>query len=266
VAIALDAQGPSNTLATGCVAAANAIGEAARIIARGEADMMLAGGTDARVSPLAMLRYRDLGWLATRDDIDPTEVSAPFDMSAGGFVNAEGAGVIVLESREHARRRGARIRAELVGYGGANDGHALMQPQPEGRGLQRAIALCFDRARLEAGNVDVVFAPATSVPAVDRATARAFERTFGGSSTRTTVTATRSIVGHTHAASSALDCVAAISAIGESQVPATINVRRPITDLRLASGADTRSVHTALVCAYGFGGHAAALAWRRYAA
>ncbi len=265
-AISLDAQASSNTIATGCVAAANAIGEAARIIARGDADIVIAGGADARVSPLAMIRYRDLGWLATRDDVDPAVVSCPFDRQASGFVNAEGAGMLVLESLPHAEQRGARIRAELAGYGAANDAVDALRPHPDGPGLERAVRRALDRGGLREGDVDAVFAPATSEPDRDRATARALERVFDIWFPRPAVTATRSLVGHAHAASSAFDCIAAVRAIETATLPRTINVSEPITGLCLCTDADTEPLHidTALVGASGFGGHAAALVWKRY--
>lgn len=258
--IALDAQGPSNTIATGCVAGANAIGEAARLIARGEADVVIAGGTDARVSPLAMLRYRDLGWLATRGDIDPSTVSAPFDRSAAGFLNGEAAAVVVLESHEHAHGRGARVRAELLSYAAGNDAYDLLQPHPEGCGLQRAMSACLRGAAVAAP--DAVFAPAASVPAYDLAAAAALGRTFNGH--RPPVTATRSVVGHTHAASAAVDCVAAVKALEDGRLPATINLRQPIAELDFVKCCPRRApVETALVGAYSFGGHAAAMLLRR---
>ena len=264
-AIALDAQGPSNTITTGCVAAANAIGEAARLIARGEAEVVLAGGTDARVSPLGMLRYRDLGWLATREDGDPTAVSAPFDERASGFVNGEGAGIVVLEALEHARARGARIYAELAGYGAANDAHDFLSPHPAGRGLARAVSACLDRSGLTSGGTDALFTPATAVPASDRAIAAALTAVFPPERRRPAVTATRSILGHTHAASAALDCIAAIKAMQDSRVPPMINLRRPIADFPFVrETAQAGEISTAMVAAYGFGGHAAALALRRY--
>lgn len=264
--IAIDAQGPSNTITTGCVAGANAIGEAARVIARGDADVIVAGGADARVCPLAMLRYRELGWLATRDDVEPAEVSAPFDESATGFVTGEAAAVVVLESLDHARARGVRIRAELAGYGAANDAYDLMRPHPEGRGLARAISRCLDRSDLTLDETSAVFAPATGVPPFDRAVATAFERVMPAGARRPPITATRSILGHTHAASAALDCVAAVNAINDSRLPPTINLHRPIADLPfVADTALETDVTAALVAAYGFGGHAAALALRRYA-
>lgn len=259
--IALDAQGPSNTIATGCVAAANAIGEAARLIARGEADMVVAGGADARVSPLAMLRYRDLGWLATRDDVDPSAVSAPFDSSAAGFVNGEAAAVLVLESMEHAAARGARIRAELVSYAAANDAFDLLQPHPDGCGLARAMSNCVRRSG--GGPADIVFSPAASVPAYDKAAAVALETVFNGR--RPAVTATRSIIGHTHAASAGIDAVAAVKAIETGRVPPTINLQAPIANLNyVCSQPCAADVSRALVTAYSFGGHAAALMLRRW--
>ncbi|PYR92482.1 MAG: hypothetical protein DMF84_13325 [Acidobacteria bacterium] len=264
ISIALDAQGPSNTITTGCVSGANALGEAARLVARGAADIILAGGADARVSPLAMLRYRDLGWLATRDDIDPAAVSAPFDAAAAGFVTGEGAGVMVLEALDHARARGARVYAELAGYGAANDAHDVLEPDPEGRGLARAVSVCLERSGLQPPNIDALFSPATAVPAFDRAAASALTRTFGSLRARPATTATRSIVGHTHAASAALDCVAAVKSIGESKLPATLNLHHAIADLPLVTGTPyAGDISTALVSAYGFGGHAAALAWQR---
>jgi 3-oxoacyl-[acyl-carrier-protein] synthase II len=265
--IALDAQGPSNTLTTGCVSAANAIGEAARVIARGEADVLVAGGTDARVIPLGMLRYRGLGWMATRADIDPAEVSAPFDASATGFVNGEGAGVIVLESLEHALRRGVRIYAELAGYGAANDAYDVLLPHARGRALTRATMMCLDRSGVNQENTHAVFAPATSIPVFDHAIAASLSTVFGAAARQPAITATRSLLGHTHAASAALDCIAAVKAIGESRLPPTINLKRPIAPLRFVQDIPMETeVSTALVAAYGFGGHAAVLALRRYVA
>jgi len=265
--IALDAQGPSNTIATGCVAAANAVGEAVRLVARGEADVVLAGGTDARVSPLATLRYRDLGWLSTRDDVAPEAVSAPFDQEASGFVSGEGSGVLAIESLEHAQNRRAGIYAEILGYAAANDGADLLMPDRDGIALERATCRCLERSCVTERDIDVVFAPAPAVPALDRATAAALTRVFGDRRGGAAVTATRSLLGHTHAASAALDCVAAIKAINDSRIPATANLRRPIADLRFVTGDACRaSVNKALVAAYGFGGHAASLALSRYEA
>ena len=264
VAIGFDAQAPSNTIATGCVAGANAIGEAARVIARDDADVMLAGGTDARVTPLAMLRYRGLRWLSTRDDVEPQDVSAPFDADASGFVNGEGAGVLVLESHEHAQARGARILAELAGYGAANDAHGFLLPRPDGAALRRAMDRALERAAVRMSDVDVLFAPAPAVPAYDAAVAAALD---GAHARGPLVTATRSVLGHTHAASAALDGVAAVRALQEQCVPPTRNLKRPIAALALVGDSPVRRhLETVVVGANGFGGHAAAFVLRRYAA
>lgn len=265
--IAIDAQGPSNTIATGCVAAANAIGEAARLIARGEADVLLAGGADARVSPLAMLRYRELGWLAKREDVVPAAVSAPFDESASGFVTGEGAGVLVLESRAHAERRGARIYAELVGYAAATDGDDPLAMDPQARALGRAIAACLRRSGVRTDEVGAVFSPAPSIRGRDAAIAAALQATFAGRDVMPPITATRSVLGHTHGAAAALDAIAAVKAIESSSIPPTINLRHPIADLPFVKDAPRAApMSTALVGACGFWGHAAALAFSRYPA
>jgi 3-oxoacyl-[acyl-carrier-protein] synthase II len=201
--------------------------------------------------------------MTTREGCIPSEVSRPFDAEASGLVSAEGAGVVILESLDHAERRGARIRAELVGYAAANDACTVMHPHGFGRGLAQAVAKCLDRSGARAYDVDAVLAPATSLPEHDRATARSLEPLFR-KSRRTVFTATRSMLGHAHAASAGLDCVAAVRAVETSQLPPAINVTRPITDLALATASTPVDVRTAVVGAYGFGGHAAALAWRRY--
>jgi 3-oxoacyl-[acyl-carrier-protein] synthase II len=181
-------------------------------------------------------------------------------------VNAEGAAMLVLESLHHAEARGATIRAELVGYGAGNDAFDVLRPHPDGPGLERAVTRAIDRSGLHEGDVDAVFAPATSVPAHDHATARALERVFDARSSQPIVTATRSLVGHAHAASSAFDCIAAVRAIETSTLPASANLSEPITDLPLCTDNARRRIDTALVGASGFGGHAAALVWKRYAA
>ena len=261
--IAIDAQGPSNTITTGCVAGANALGEAARIVARGEADIVIAGGADARVSPLAMLRYRELGWLSTRGDCDPEQVSAPFDACASGFVTGEAAAVLVLESHAHAERRGARVRAELAGYAAANDARGMFVHDRSGGALQASVARCANALqRRGSATIDCLFAPASGVRPLDAATAAALTEVPGLDGP---IAATRSLLGHTHAASAAVDAVAAVQAIGGCRVPSVRNLTRPIAPLRFADGElPSRPIETALVGAYGFGGHAAALAFREW--
>ncbi|MER3428005.1 MAG: hypothetical protein C4334_07870 [Pyrinomonas sp.] len=260
--IALDLRGPTNTIMNGCTSALNALGEARRLIARGAAAALFAGGTDARISPLALLRYRDLGWLATRDDLPPTAVSAPFDGQATGFVCGEGAAVLVLEELDAARERGARARAEIIAYGAANEAGDPLQPPEQAEALVRAIASCLQQSALAPEEIDVVFAPANSLPSLDRAVACALERLFGRRRVR--VTATRSTIGHAHAASSAFDLIAAVRALETGTIPPAINLRRPIADFDfVADAARQLRIEHALVAAYGFGGHAAAMILRR---
>jgi len=260
--IAIDAQGPSNTITTGCVAGANAIGEAARIIARGEADVVIAGGTDARVTPLATLRYRELGWLSTRSDCPPDAVSAPFDACASGFVNGEAAAVLVLESHVHAQRRGARIRAEVAGYAAANDARGMFQYDRGGRALRTAVARCAASLLRDANAIDGLFAPASGVRQLDVAAAAALDAVPG---LEGPIAATRSLAGHTHAASAALDAVAAVQALGGHVLPSVRNLARPIAPLRFSRGERlTRALDSLIVGAYGFGGHGAALGLQRW--
>ncbi|CDM64138.1 beta-ketoacyl-[acyl-carrier-protein] synthase family protein [Pyrinomonas methylaliphatogenes] len=260
--IALNLQGPANTIMNGCVASLAAIGEARRLIARGEASAVFAGGTDARISPLALLRYRDLGWLATRDDVPPIAVSAPFDAHAAGFVCGEGAGALLLEDEEAARQRNAPIRAAIIGYGAANEAGDPLHPSPEGRALARAITICLRRSGLAPDEIDAIFAPAISVPDFDRATACALSTVFARC--RPFVTATRSLLGHAHAASGAFDLIAAVKALEAGQLPPTINLERPIADFAFVTeGARAARLDHVLIAGYGFGGHAAALILRR---
>ncbi len=263
--IAIEAQGPSNTIATGCVAGANAIGEAMRIVARGDADVMIAGGADARVSPLAMLRYRELGWLSVRNDCDPEVVSAPFDEQASGFVTAEGGGAVVIESAEHAERRGARILAELVAYTAANDATGMRFTRGDGSALQSALERCAARlAAAGSERIDSVFAPASGLPPIDKAVASALAAAAGDVGIGT-VTATRSALGHAHAASAAIDTVLAVKALDGCRIPPVLNLQRPIEDLPFSINGNHKSpVESAIVGAYGFGGHAAAIGLRRW--
>ena len=172
---------------------------------------------------------------ATRRDIDPATISAPFDRDASGFINGEGSGILVLESLEHARARGARIYAELVSYAAANDAGDVLRPNPEGRAFARALQQCMDRGEIAVENVSAVFAPASSVPGYDSAIASALTKVVNGHG-RPAVTALRSLLGHTHAASAAIDCVAAVKAIQAGVVPATANLRQPIATLPFVTG------------------------------
>ena len=258
--ISLKTRGISNTVMNGCASAAFAIGEAARIIRRGDADVMLAGGVDARTNTFAVLRYLELGW-QTKETKDSAGASKPFDREAGGFVSGEASGAIVLESLERAEKRGAKIYAEIVNFGFGNDAFDVLHPHPEGRGLTRAVSKCLNDSSLP----EVIFSSANGIPEYDSAAAEALKNSFENFGFNPKVTATRSMLGHTHAASFALDTIAAVKSLDENIVPPTLNLTNPIADFDFAAETSCEMpISTALITGYGIGGHAGAITMRRF--
>ena len=211
---------------------------------------------------LATLRYRDLGWLSTREDVAPEAVSAPFNQEASGFVSGEGSVCAAIESLEHARNRPAGIYAEVLGYAAANDGADLLMPDRDGSALERATCRCLERAGVTQHDIDVVFAPAPAVPALDRATAAALTRVFGDGRCSTADRDAIAPGSYARGVGGARLC-AAIKAINSSRIPATANLRRPIADLQFVTGDACHAPVNKAVAAYGFGGHAASLALSR---
>ena len=265
IAIRLNAQGPSNTITTACTAGAQAIIEAARIIERGEADVMVTGGADARIEPLSLVRLRRLGLLATCPR-EPQEVSRPFDVESSGFVCAEGAGALVLEDRAHAEARGARIYAELIGYGVTNDTYDLVFPHPEGRGLQIAMARALKKARITPEAINYLSAHGASVPRFDLAEARALRTVFGKYSTRIRGSAIKSMLGHTQTACGAIEAAASVKTLTESIAPPTINLRQPAPECEfdwIANKARPLNAEIAMSVNFGLGGHNTALIFQR---
>lgn len=266
ISIFHNAQGPSNTITTLCTSAAHALGEAFWIIRRSDADCMIAGGADARLNPLSMVKYVRLGLLTTDND-PPQRASRPFDVTARGIVIGEGAGILILEELEHARRRGAPIYAEITGYGAGCDACNLLEPHPSGLGLRIAIENAMADAGLGVGDIGCVSAAAMSLPAYDRAEATALKDVFGGR-VGVPVSAIKSMLGHTHAASGALAAIAAAMSLRESVVPPTINLhqRDPICDFDcVCEGARKLTLEYALINNTGFGGNSACLILRRFA-
>jgi 3-oxoacyl-[acyl-carrier-protein] synthase II len=262
--IMLKIRGVSNTVMNGCSSAAFAIGESMRVIERGEADVMLAAGVDSRVNSMSVLRYLKLGWQVEGTADDPATVSKPFDQNAAGFVSGEAAGVLVLEEYRHALDRGATILAEITGCGAGNDAFDVFHPHPEGRGLSRAISRCLRKSNSDIQIPDAVFASANGIPEYDCAAARALKDSFNAFGITASVTATRSLVGHSHAASFALDAIAAVKALNHNIIPPTINLKDPIDDFDFViNNARATPVRTAMVTGYGIGGHAGALTLRR---
>ena len=266
-AIALGAKGPSSAVATACAAGSNAIGDAYRLIQMGLADVMVAGGAESAITPLGVAGFASAKALSFRND-DPTTASRPFDAERNGFVIGEGAGVIVLESLEHARARGAQILAEVVGYGMTCDAHHITSPTPGGVGGAEAMRLALKDARLEPEAVDYVNAHGTSTQANDSNETSAIKSALGEWAYRIPVSSTKSMTGHLLGGSGGIEAVAAVLAIEHNLVPPTINYQNPdpACDLDVVPNqAREHTLNVVLSNSFGFGGHNVCLAFRRMA-
>jgi 3-oxoacyl-[acyl-carrier-protein] synthase II len=264
-AIALGARGPSSAVATACAAGSNAIGDAYRTIQLGLADAMVCGGAESAITPLGVAGFASAKALSFRND-DPATASRPFDLERNGFVIGEGAGVLVLESLEHAQARGARILAEVVGYGTTCDAHHITAPSPGGVGGAEAIRLALADARLEPEDVDYVNAHGTSTQANDSNETAAIKAALGEHARHTPVSSTKSMTGHLLGGSGGIEAVASILAIGHNLVPPTINYHTPdpACDLDVVPNqAREHDVQVVLSNSFGFGGHNVCLAFRR---
>jgi 3-oxoacyl-[acyl-carrier-protein] synthase II len=264
-AIALGARGPSSAVATACAAGSNAIGDAYRTIQLGLADAMVCGGAESAITPLGVAGFASAKALSFRND-DPATASRPFDLERNGFVIGEGAGVLVLESLEHAQARGARILAEVVGYGTTCDAHHITAPSPGGVGGAEAIRLALADARLEPEDVDYVNAHGTSTQANDSNETAAIKAVLGEHARHTPVSSTKSMTGHLLGGSGGIEAVASILAIGHNLVPPTINYHTPdpACDLDVVPNqAREHDIQVVLSNSFGFGGHNVCLAFRR---
>jgi 3-oxoacyl-[acyl-carrier-protein] synthase II len=264
-AIALGAKGPSSAVATACAAGSNAIGDAFRLIQMGLADAMLCGGAESAITPLGVAGFASAKALSFRND-DPATASRPFDAERNGFVIGEGAGVLVLESLEHAQARGARILAEVVGYGMTCDAHHITSPSPGGVGGAEAMRLALRDARLEAEAVDYVNAHGTSTQANDSNETSAIKSALGDHAHRIPVSSTKSMTGHLLGGSGGIEAVAAILAMEHGVVPPTINYSNPdpACDLDVVPNqAREQKLDVVLSNSFGFGGHNVCLAFRR---
>ena len=264
-AIALGAKGPSTAVATACAAGSNAIGDAFRIIQLGQADVMVAGGAESAITPLGVAGFASAKALSFRND-DPATASRPFDAERNGFVIGEGAGVVVLESLEHAQARGATILAEVVGYGMTCDAHHITAPSPGGVGGAEAMRLALRDGGLEATDVDYVNAHGTSTQANDSNETAAIKAALGEHARRIPVSSTKSMTGHLLGGSGGIEAVAAVLAIGHNLVPPTINYQNPdpACDLDVVPNqARELPVNVVLSNSFGFGGHNVCLAFRR---
>ncbi|MEW6546348.1 MAG: beta-ketoacyl-ACP synthase II [Bacillota bacterium] len=266
LAISLGARGPNTTHVTACAASANAIGDAFRILQRGEAQVMLTGGTEGCLVPIALAGFCSMKALSERND-DPARASRPFDARRDGFVMGEGAGVLVLESLPFARARGARIYAELAGYGMTGDAYHVTAPPPDGNGGARAMKRALTDAGLEPTDVDYINAHGTATPLGDAAETAAIKAVFGEYAYRIPVSSTKSMTGHLLGAAGVVELAACILAIRDGVVPPTINYEYPDPECDLdyvPNRARPHRVDVALSNSFGFGGQNATLIVKRY--
>ncbi|MGY2801450.1 beta-ketoacyl-ACP synthase II [Thermostichus sp. MS-CIW-25] len=267
LAIHFGAKGPNSCTVTACASGSNAIGDAFRLIQRGEVQAAITGGTEAAVTPLSMAGFSAMKALSTRNDT-PEQACRPFDRDRDGFVMGEGAGILLLEALEHARARGAKIYAEMVGYGLTCDAHHMTNPAPGGEGAARAMRLALKDAGLQPGDVQHINAHATSTPVGDIAEVQAIKSVFGEHAPRLAISATKSMTGHLLGGAGGIATVATALAIHHGWVPPTLNLDNPDPE---CEGLDfvphkgrQMAVEAALVNAFGFGGHNVTLALRRY--
>jgi 3-oxoacyl-[acyl-carrier-protein] synthase II len=260
-------KGPNHSVVTACSTGAHAIGDAARLIALGDADVMVAGGTESPVNRLSLAGFAACRALATSFNDAPTKASRPYDKDRDGFVMGEGAGIVVLESLEHAKARGAKIYAEVIGYGLSGDAYHITAPSEDGDGAFRCMSAAIKRAGVTAGDIDYINAHGTSTMA-DTIELGAVERVVGNSAGRISMSSTKSCIGHLLGAAGAVESIFSILSIRDNVVPPTINLDNPSVETPIdlvPHKKREREVNIALSNSFGFGGTNASLVFRRYA-
>jgi len=265
LSIMLGLRGPNLAVVTACTTGTHAIGEAARMVALGDADVMIAGGTEAAITPTSMAGFAAAKALSRRND-QPARASRPWDVERDGFVMGEGAGILVLESEEHAKRRGARIYAELAGYGVSGDAHHMTQPAPGGEGAARCMANALRNAQMNPDDIGYVNAHGTSTPLGDLAETMALKAVFGPHANSLMVSSTKSMIGHLLGAAGGVEAVATVKTLFHEIVPPTINLdtQDPECDLDyVPHTARERKVRAAVSNSFGFGGTNGTLVFRR---
>jgi 3-oxoacyl-[acyl-carrier-protein] synthase II len=266
LARAVGARGPNWVGITACAAGNHAVGEATCAIRNGEADAILAGGTHSQIDLMSLSGYTTLGALSDRNDA-PHFASRPFDRKRGGFVLGEGAGVLLLEDLEHASKRGARIRAEVLGYGNTADAYRVTDPDPEGTCAEQAMRLALKDAGLEPGDIDYINAHGTSTQQNDAMETGAIKRIFGGRESVPPVSSTKSMIGHLIAAAGAVEAIACVRALQEGLIPPTINYENadPACDLDyVPNEARPARLKHAMNNSFGFGGQNIVTIFRRW--
>ncbi|MCD6363001.1 MAG: beta-ketoacyl-ACP synthase II [Synergistetes bacterium] len=265
VAIKYNAKGPNYAIVSACASAAHSIGEAFEIIRRGDADVILAGGTEAAVTPIGLAGFCAMKALSVRND-EPSKASRPFDKLRDGFVMGEGAGVIVLEEMERAKARGAKIYAELVGYAANCDAYHITAPPPGGEGAARAMLRALEKAGVSPDEVDYINAHGTSTPLNDKTETMAIKKVFGERAYEIPISSTKSMIGHLLGAAASVEVIATLLALYEGVVHPTINYEVPDPECDLdyvPNEAREMDVKVAIKNSFGFGGHNAVLVLKR---
>ncbi len=267
VSMRFNARGPNYATVSACATSAHAIGDAFRTIQYGDADVMICGGSEATVTPMAIGGFANMTALSERND-DPATASRPFDKNRDGFVMGEGAGVVILEELEHALARGARIYAEIVGYRASGDAYHLTGQLPDHEGLQRAMRGALADGGLTTADVDYVNAHGTSTPLNDSNEAKAISAVFGSDATRVSISSTKSMTGHMLGAAGGVEFIASTLALRDQIVPPTINLITPDPDCGdldfTPNAAKKREVRAILSNSAGFGGHNVSIAVKRF--
>jgi 3-oxoacyl-[acyl-carrier-protein] synthase II len=267
VSIEFGLKGPNHAVVTACSTGAHAIGDAARLVALGDADVMVAGGTESPVNRMAMAGFAALRALSTNFNDEPTRASRPYDKDRDGFVMGEGAGCVVLEELEHAKARGARIYAEVIGYGLSGDAYHITAPSPDGDGAFRCMSMAIKRAGITAGDLDYINAHGTSTPLGDEIELGAVQKLVGNNAGKISMSSTKSCIGHLLGAAGAVEAIFSILAIRDGVAPPTINLDNPSVETAIdlvPHKARARDIDIALSNSFGFGGTNASLIFRRY--
>jgi 3-oxoacyl-[acyl-carrier-protein] synthase II len=265
VSIAHKLKGPNHAVVSACSTGAHAIGDAGRLFALGDANVMVAGGAESAVNRLALAGFAACKALSTGFNDRPQQASRPYDRDRDGFVMGEGAGCVVLEEYEHAKARGAHIYAELIGYGLSGDAYHITAPSPDGDGGFRSMAAAIKRAGISVSEIDYVNAHGTSTPMGDEIELRAVERLLGNSAARTTMSSTKSSVGHLLGAAGAVEAIFSILAIRDQVAPPTLNLDNPSVETAIdltPHQARNRPIQVALSNSFGFGGTNASILFR----
>lgn len=265
VAIELGARGPNFAVVSACSTATHAIGESLRMIRCGEADVMVCGGSEAAITPLAYAGFCSMKAMSTNND-QPQKASRPFDLNRDGFIMGEGAGVLVIESLEHALARGATIYCELAGYSATCDAFHITQPDPDGKGLSLAMSRALSDARLQPQEIDYINAHGTSTPYNDKFETLAIKRVFGEHARKVIISSTKSMTGHLLGAAGSVEAIISVKTIQTGEVPPTINLETPDPECDLDYTPNVKrsaTVNAVLTDNLGFGGHNAALVFKR---